>query len=120
MMRSGVGVVMLDRMALFWVESGEVRRCCHVDRGESPIPPASTPFGLSANFSYDADEICALGTRSPSTDHVWAGHPEQRTDTLWHRRRSRRARQPRPQLSAPLECRTEPGAIVPYVQTAPL
>ena len=42
--------------------------------------------------------------------HVREGHPEQRADTLGHRRWSGRARQPLPQLSAALERRAQPGA----------
>src|SRR5690242_21784962 len=49
------GVAMLDRVALFWVKPGEVRRCCHAAFGESPIPPASTPFDFSANISLIAE-----------------------------------------------------------------
>ena len=49
------GAAMLDRNALFSVKPGEVRRGCHASYGESPIPPASTAFGFSANLSLDAD-----------------------------------------------------------------
>jgi putative SOS response-associated peptidase YedK len=77
-------VAMLDGVALFWVKPAEVGLCCHTACGESPIPPASTPFDFSANLSSGAGNVCLSATRTPSTDHVWAGHPERRTDTLWH------------------------------------
>jgi hypothetical protein len=38
------------------------------------------------------------------------GHPEQRANTVWHRGRDERPRQPRTQRSAAMEWRAEPGA----------
>ena len=63
------GAAMIDGLALFWVKPDEVRRCSHADEGESSIPPASTPFELSANFSSEAGEICALGTLRGNSGH---------------------------------------------------
>jgi hypothetical protein len=60
---------MIDGLALFWVKPDEVRRCSHADEGESSIAPASTPFELSANFSSEAGEICALGTLRGNSGH---------------------------------------------------
>jgi hypothetical protein len=59
-------VAMLDGMALFRIEPGEVRRCCHADRGESSTPTASTPFDLSANRSFGADGVCPSVIRPPA------------------------------------------------------
>jgi len=52
---------------------------------------------------------CLQHFRQPHLGHVREGHPEQRADTLCHRGRDERARQPCPQLSAVLEWRAEPG-----------
>ena len=51
---------------------------------------------------------CPSLAQSPLTGHVRAGHPEQRSITLWHRRRDGCHRQSRAQLSAPMECRAKP------------
>ena len=48
---------------------------------------------------------CRRPLQSPRKRYVREGHPEQRADTLRDRGRDERARQPRAQLSAPLERR---------------
>jgi putative SOS response-associated peptidase YedK len=53
---------------------------------------------------------CRRPLQSPRMRYVREGHPEQRADTLRDRGRDERARQPRAQLSAALERRTQPGA----------
>jgi putative SOS response-associated peptidase YedK len=42
---------------------------------------------------------------------VWVGHPEQRAGEVRHRGRDERAREPRSQLSTPLERRAQPGPL---------
>jgi hypothetical protein len=44
-------------------------------------------------------------------NHVQQEGPEQRADTVWYRGRDERPRQPRAQLPAPLERRSEPGPL---------
>jgi hypothetical protein len=55
-----------------------------------------------------SDIDCVLRYNSPFNDHVRQSHPEQWAATLRHRRGNGYARQPRAQLSAPMECCAQP------------
>ena len=70
---------------------------------------ASSQAGDRAAPSTQAVVLSTVAS-APHSDHVRESHPKQWAGTLCHCRRHERARQPRTQLSASVECRAEPGS----------
>jgi hypothetical protein len=96
-------------------ESASLRRRDYVTDGSSTDRP---PFGIGRLVSPPGADISARAAVGPQASsnaaaclhfrHVREGHPEQRAASVCHRGWHERARQPRAQLPAALERRTQP------------